>query len=75
MSTDRIPPRYRSSNKNDIGFYVVLSQWEILNDATWIELGKMINASSGMYTHISLDGIHPINNGLLFDKSSIITFS
>ena len=28
----------------------------------------MINAPSGMYTHISLDGINPINNGLLLDN-------
>jgi hypothetical protein len=64
LSTDRLPPRYRSSNKNDIGFYVLPSKWKAVNNATWIELGAMINAPSEMYTHISLDGINPINNGL-----------
>jgi hypothetical protein len=28
----------------------------------------MINAPSGMYTHISLDGIHPVYNGLALDN-------
>jgi len=68
LSTDRIPPRYHSSYKNDIGFYVVPSKWKAVNNATWSELGAMINAPSGMYTHISLDGIHPINNGLTLDS-------
>ncbi len=68
MSTNHLPPRYISSNKNDIGFYVVPSRWKPVNDATWIELRAMINAPSGMYTHISLDGINPINNGLPFDN-------
>jgi hypothetical protein len=68
MTTDRIPPRYRSSNKNDIGFYVVPSKWKAVNDATWSELGAMINAPTGMYTHISLDGINPINDGLALDS-------
>jgi len=68
LSTNRIPPRYRSSYKNDIGFYVVPSKWKAVNNATWLELGAMINAPLGMYTHISLDGIHPINNGLALDS-------
>jgi len=68
ISTDRVPPRYRSSNENDIGFYVVPSKWKAVNDATWIELGEMINAPGGMYTYISIDGINPINNGLSLDN-------
>jgi hypothetical protein len=68
ISTERIPPRYRSSNENDIGFYVVPSKWKAVNNATWIELGEMINAPTGMYTHISIDGINPINNGLALNN-------
>ena len=52
LSTDRIPPRYHSSNINDIGFYVVPSKWKPVNNATWIELGAMINAPSrNVYTY------------------------
>ena len=68
MSTDRQPPRYRSSNGNDIGFYVISAQWKPVNDATWIEIGKIINHPSGIYSQISLDGIQPINNGLPLDN-------
>jgi hypothetical protein len=69
FTTDRIPPRYHSLFDNDIGFYIkVHSNWKSVNDATWIELSGMINAPSGMYTHISLDGIHSINNGLQLDN-------
>ena len=68
FTTDRIPPRYRSSFMNDIGFYVrIPSNWKPVNDATWMELASMINAPSGMYNHVSIDGIHPINNGLQLD--------
>ena len=28
----------------------------------------MINAPSGMYTRISLDGVHPVNNALQLDS-------
>lgn len=68
LSTDRIPPRYRPLNENDIGFYVVPSKWKPVNNATWIELGRMINAPEGMYTHISIDGIKPIYTGLALDN-------
>jgi len=68
LTTDRVPPRYHSSNVNDIGFYVVPSSWKGVNNATWIELDAMINAPSGMYTHISIDGINAINNGLGLDS-------
>ena len=50
LATDRNPPRYRSSDPRDIGFYVVPSQWKPVNNATWMELGTMINAPSAMYT-------------------------
>ena len=69
FTTDRLPPRYHSSFENDIGFYIgTNSNWKPVNDATWIDLSDMINAPSGMYTRISLDGIHPINNGLTLDN-------
>lgn len=68
LTTNVIPPRYRPSVSNDIGFYVVPSKWKAVNDATWNELGAMINAPEGMYTHISLDGIKPVNNGLSLDS-------
>jgi hypothetical protein len=67
LSTDRLPPRYHSAIKNDIGFFVLSNKWKAVNNATWIELGSMINAPEGMYTRISLDGINPINNGLSLD--------
>ncbi|UJR29495.1 hypothetical protein I4U23_010709 [Adineta vaga] len=65
FTTDRRPPRYRPLNQNDIGFFVVPSRWKAVNNATWIELGAMINAPLGMYSHISIDGENPIQNGLL----------
>jgi hypothetical protein len=68
FTTDRLPPHYHSSFQNDIGFYIrVDSIWKPVNDATWIELASMINAPSGMYTYISINGINPINNGLQLD--------
>jgi hypothetical protein len=67
LTTDRTPPRYHSSLDNDIGFYVVPSNWKAVNNATWIEIGVMLNAPEGMYTQISLDGINPINDGSSLD--------
>jgi len=68
FTTDRFPPRYHSSIKQDIGFYIkTSSNWKPVNNATWIELSLMINTPLGMYTYISLDGIHSINNGLQLD--------
>jgi hypothetical protein len=69
FTTDRLPPRYHSLIGEDIGFFIgISSQWKPVNEATWIELSAMINAPSGMYTHISLDGIHPVNDGLQLDN-------
>ncbi|CAF1069369.1 unnamed protein product [Adineta steineri] len=68
LTTDRNPPRYYSSDPNDIGFYILPSKWKPVNNATWSELGAMINAPSGMYTYISLDGIHPLDNGLTINS-------
>ena len=68
ITTDIPPPRYRSFDKNDIGFYINSSGWKKINDATWIELSEMINSPLGMYSQISVDGINPIENGLLFDN-------
>jgi hypothetical protein len=67
FTINRLPPRYRPSSRNDIGFYVAsssLSSWKPVNNATWVDLSSMINAPSGMYTRISLDGVEPVNNGL-----------
>ena len=49
-------------------FYLVPTRWKPMNNATWTELGAMINAPSDMYTHISLDGIHPLNDGSTLDS-------
>lgn len=69
FTTDRLPPRYHPLHKEDIGFYIqTSSDWKPVNSATWVELSSMINEPTGMYTKISLDGIHPINNGLQLDS-------
>ena len=67
FTTTRVPPRYRPSSRSDVGFYVASlssSSWKPVNNATWMDLSSMINAPSGMYTRISLDGIDSVNNGL-----------
>ena len=67
FTINRLPPRYRPSSRSDIGFYVASSSsssWKPVNNATWVDLSSMINAPSGMYTRISLDGLEPVNNGL-----------
>lgn len=68
ITTDIPPPRYRSSNKNDIGFYINSPEWIKVNDATWLELSQMINSPQGIYSQISLDGKSSIKNGLLLDN-------
>ncbi|CAF1215727.1 unnamed protein product [Adineta ricciae] len=64
LTTDRLPPRYRPLNPADIGFYVVPSRWKPVNNATWSELAAMINAPTGMYSHISINRKDPLQNGL-----------
>jgi hypothetical protein len=67
-TVERSPPRYWPSFTNDIGFYVKTSSvWKPVNNATWIELATMIKAPMGIYTRISLDGLNPVNDGLLLN--------
>lgn len=64
------PPRYRSIFPNDVGFYIrTSSHWKEVNNATWSDLSLMIKEPRGMYARISLDGVQPINNGVLLNSA------
>ena len=63
------PPRYRSQFSDDIGFFIVgpSSQWKPVNNATWMDIASMSKSVRGLYSHISLDGRTPLNDGLLLN--------
>ena len=78
FTTTRLPPRYRPSSRSDVGFYVASlssSSWKPVNNATWMDLSSMINAPSGMYTRISLDGIDSVNNGQSIPSGGILVLA